>query len=146
MEQRLPDQSQQAALRSLGDERLRELVQDYVDAWERGDAEAILAMLAEDATFAMPPETTWYRGHEAIAAFLSARPLTVRWRFVPLRANGQLAFGTYSWNRELGAYVANAIDVLAVDGAQVKEITAFLTPALFSLFELPDQLPPVGAT
>ena len=35
VEDRLPDQSQQATLRSLGDERVREIVDEYVDAWQR---------------------------------------------------------------------------------------------------------------
>src|SRR5881227_1714855 len=34
---RLPEQSQQATLRALGDDRLREIVEAYMDAWERGD-------------------------------------------------------------------------------------------------------------
>ena len=55
VDERLPEQSQQATLRALGDERLREIVEGYVDAWERGDVDAVVAMLAEDATFAMPP-------------------------------------------------------------------------------------------
>ena len=41
----LPERSQQATLRALGDERLREIVETYVDAWERNDVDAILAML-----------------------------------------------------------------------------------------------------
>ena len=57
-----PTQSQQATLRSLGDAALREVVDGYVDAWERGDVDAVAAMLAEDATIAMPPIPTWYRG------------------------------------------------------------------------------------
>lgn len=36
-EGRLPDQSQQATLRALGDEGVRELVEGYMRAWERGD-------------------------------------------------------------------------------------------------------------
>src|ERR671919_399969 len=105
VEERVPKRSQQATLRSLGDERVRELVERYVDAWERGDAEAILAMLAEDATFAMPPYVTWYRGRDAIATFLPQGPLTDRWRFLPARSNGQLAFGTYGWDRQAGLYL-----------------------------------------
>ena len=41
----LPERSQQATLRALGDERLRGIVTTYVDAWERSDVDAILAML-----------------------------------------------------------------------------------------------------
>jgi RNA polymerase sigma-70 factor, ECF subfamily len=39
---RIPGRSQQAALRTLGDKRLRELVGHYCDAIERGDAEAVV--------------------------------------------------------------------------------------------------------
>jgi RNA polymerase sigma-70 factor, ECF subfamily len=141
VDERLPSRSQQATLRSLGDAQVRELVERYVDAWERGDADAIVAMLAEDASFAMPPYSVWFRGVDAIAAFLPLGPLRDRWRFVPVWANGQLAFGTYGWNAERGLYVAHALDVLTLEGARVKEITAFLSPRAFRSFGLPDQLP-----
>src|SRR4051812_46790389 len=49
VDERLPEQSQQATLRSLGDGALRDLVAGYVDAWDRGDVDAVVAMLAEDA-------------------------------------------------------------------------------------------------
>ena len=48
--ERLPDQSQQVTLRALGDDRLRETVESYMRALERGDVEAVVAMLTEDAT------------------------------------------------------------------------------------------------
>jgi RNA polymerase sigma-70 factor, ECF subfamily len=67
VDDRLPEKSQQATMRSLGDERVRALVQRFIDAFERGDVDAIVALLAEDATFAMPPYEEWYRGREAIA-------------------------------------------------------------------------------
>ena len=35
VEDRLPEQSQQATLRALGDDGLRELVDSYVEAWDR---------------------------------------------------------------------------------------------------------------
>jgi RNA polymerase sigma-70 factor (ECF subfamily) len=150
--ERLPDQSQQATLRALGDNGLREVVERYVDAWERGDVDAILAMLAEDATFAMPPLRAWYRGHDAIAVFLTGSALRDRWRFVPARANGQLAFGTYAWDADSGSYVPLGLDVLTLRGARVQEITAFVAPAtrgsaqerfaadVFHRFDLPDRL------
>jgi hypothetical protein len=57
-----------ATLRSFGDARIRDLVGCFTDAFETGDVDAILAMLVEDATFAMPPHATLYRGRDAIAA------------------------------------------------------------------------------
>src|SRR3954464_14620050 len=44
IDDKLPEQTQQATLRTLGDERVRELVQRYVDAWESGDVSRVVAM------------------------------------------------------------------------------------------------------
>ena len=71
--QQLPEHSQQATLRSLGDARLKDLVSSYVDAWERGDVDAIVAMLAEDAIVAMPPQPSWFSGRDQVAFFLAGR-------------------------------------------------------------------------
>jgi RNA polymerase sigma-70 factor, ECF subfamily len=125
---RLPGRSQQATLRALGDERLQEIAERYIDAWERADVDAILAMLAEDATFTMPPLPTWYRGREAIAAFLTRFALRDRWRLLPARANGQLAFGCYAWDAEQRSYTALSLDVLTLDGGRATEVTSFVTP------------------
>jgi RNA polymerase sigma-70 factor (ECF subfamily) len=141
VDQGLPEQSQQATLRSLGDDRLREIVESYSDALEQGDVDAVLGLLTEDATWSMPPLPNWYRGHEAIAGFLRKGPFTVRWRHVPARANGQLAVGCYTWDEERRAYVAFALDVLTLRGAQIAEVTAFLDGGIFEQFGLPEELP-----
>jgi RNA polymerase sigma-70 factor (ECF subfamily) len=141
VEQRLPDESQQATLRAVGDGGIREVVEAYTDAWERGDVEAIVAMLVKDATIAMPPMPLWYSGRDAIAVFLNKWALKERWRFVPMRANGQLAFGTYTWDADKRRFIASAVDVLTLRGAQVEAITAFITPEVFRGFGLPDELP-----
>ena len=60
VEERLPEQSQQATLRALGDERLNEIVESYMKAWERCDVDAVVGMLTEDACFSMPPLATWF--------------------------------------------------------------------------------------
>jgi ketosteroid isomerase-like protein len=140
---RLPEQSQQATLRSLSDDALRRIRQRYITAWERNDVEAFVAMLAEDAKLAMPPLPSWYHGSDQVASFLGGGPLagTTRWRLIPAHANGQLAFGLYAWNDKAQVFTPRAIDVLTLRGAQIQEITAFLTPEAFRGFDLPAAVP-----
>jgi RNA polymerase sigma-70 factor, ECF subfamily len=139
VESKLPEQSQQATLRTLGDEKIRALVEQYVDAWDRGDVRAVVAMLAEDAAFSMPPTATWFRGRRAIADFLPRGPLSIPRRFLPIRANAQPAFGTYRWVEEEGRYVPNAIHIITLRGAEIADATCFLSPPLFPLFGLPPE-------
>ncbi|MGI5268044.1 sigma-70 family RNA polymerase sigma factor [Nonomuraea sp. CA-218870] len=117
----------------------RELARRYAAAWEAGDVEAIVSMLAEDARYAMPPLPEWYAGADAIRAFLMEAPLRERWRFLPARANGQLAFGTYRWDEGRGAYVPGGLDVLTVRDGRVAEVVAFLEADL-TVFGLPAEL------
>lgn len=128
IDERLPEQSQQATLRALDDVRVRELVEGYTQALQDGDVDALVGMLTEDAAWSMPPVTGWFRGHEAVAAFLSDYPLRERWRHVPTRANGQLAVGCYMWNEDTGRYDAAVLDVLTLRGAQIEAVTGFLAP------------------
>jgi RNA polymerase sigma-70 factor, ECF subfamily len=140
--ERLPEQSQQAALSSIGDERLREIVDRFVDAWERADVDKLVTMLTDEPTITMPPRPTWYRGREAVAAFLEGWPLRRdrRWRVVPTRANGQLAFGHYRWDDERETFVGKNITVLTLDGERIAEITAFLDADLLPRFGLPEEI------
>jgi RNA polymerase sigma-70 factor (ECF subfamily) len=139
MDERAPERTQQETLRALGDAKVTDLVTRYVDAWERGDADAIVAMLAKDAAFTMPPQAVWFHGAEDIRAFLPTGPLRDRRRFIPLRANGQLAFGTY---RLLdGEWVGNAVHVLTLRGEEIAECTCFLTLDVFPAFGLETRLP-----
>jgi RNA polymerase sigma-70 factor (ECF subfamily) len=143
VDERLPERSQQATLRSIGDERLREAVERFMDAWERNDVAAIAAMLTDDATFTMPPEPSWYVGRSAVAGFFASRPLSGRlqWRHVPVRANGQPAVGLYAATAEDSSYLPDAIMVLGLDSsAQITSVTAFREPAAFARFGLPDQI------
>src|SRR3954447_7273888 len=98
IEERLPEQSQQATLRALGDDELRSLVEDYMDAMQRGDVDRVVSMLAEDAAWSMPPLSSWYRGDE-LPTLLRVGPLSGewRWRHIATRVNGQLTSAAYSW-------------------------------------------------
>jgi RNA polymerase sigma-70 factor, ECF subfamily len=141
VEERMPPMSQQATLRALGDERMRTVVEDYMDALDRGDVDAVLAMLTEDATWSMPPLPEWYAGHEAITGFLERGPMRQRWRHLATHANGQLAVGCYIWDDDAGAYAAHVIDVLTLRGDRIAAITAFIDPKLFGSFGLPAEFP-----
>jgi RNA polymerase sigma-70 factor (ECF subfamily) len=137
VDERIPERSQQTTLRALGDDLVREIVERYIGAWERGDVGAIAAMLAEDATFAMPPYPMWWQGRDVIAA-LGADPVH---RYLPTHANGQPANAAYRWDPKRAAYVAEALEVLTLEGSEVKAMTAFMIPEVFRHFGLPDQLP-----
>jgi RNA polymerase sigma-70 factor (ECF subfamily) len=141
VDERLPARSQQATLRSIGDEGVRDLVARFVRAFEQDDVEAILALLAEDAAFAMPPYAEWYRGRAAISdSWLMPGGPPPRLRYLPARANGQLALGTYALDDASGAYLPIALDVLTLDGARISEIHAFRLPAAFPAFGLPAEI------
>jgi RNA polymerase sigma-70 factor (ECF subfamily) len=129
IDDKLPEQSQQATLRSLGDDGMRHVVERYVDAWDRGDVEGVVAMLTEDATFAMPPLASWFGGRDEIGTFLAGWPLsgTWRWRHVLTRANGQPALAFYSWDEDEKTYLPFALNVLTLRGERISGVTAFIT-------------------
>ena len=130
VDHRLPQLSQQATLSSLGDARQREIVDRYVQAWQRHDVDAIVAMLTESATVAMPPTATWYRGRDAVAAFLAARPLdgSLRWRLTPARASGQLAAQAQLWDPAASRFRLHHTAVLTLHDGLIGEINTFLEP------------------
>ncbi|WP_460348415.1 nuclear transport factor 2 family protein [Actinoallomurus acanthiterrae] len=135
VDQHLPELSQQATLRALGDTRLREIVDGYVQAWERHDVGAIVAMLTDSATIAMPPTATWCGGREAVAASLAARPLggSLTWRLTPTRASGQLAARAYLWDPAADRFRPHHTAVLTLNGELIEEINTFLEPWALTL-------------
>jgi RNA polymerase sigma-70 factor (ECF subfamily) len=141
LDERLPDRSQQATLRSLGDEELSAVVNRYVEAWSRGDVDSIAAMLTETATLAMPPTATWFRGRDTIAAFLRRTALdgTRSWRMLPTSANGQPAVAAYVRDAA-GRYLAYGVTVLTLAAGGIAEINAFRDPSALARFGLPDRL------
>jgi RNA polymerase sigma-70 factor, ECF subfamily len=131
VEERAPERSQQETLRAIGDERLEELVERYLRAWETGDVETVMEMLAADATFAMPPLASWFGGEESIRIFLEGWPMSGawRWRAIPVRANGQPALAFYTWDEGARAYLPFALNVLTFRGELISDVTAFVSRA-----------------
>jgi RNA polymerase sigma-70 factor (ECF subfamily) len=129
VDEKLPEQSQQETLRAIGDDKLREIVDAYMDALARGDVPRVVSLLAEDAAWSMPPLPTWFTGIDGITGFLRNGPLSGewRWRHRLTRVNGQPASAAYQWSDDEQAYLPFALDVLTFEGDRIKEVTAFIT-------------------
>ncbi len=141
--EKVPPRSQQQALRAIDDARLREIVTGFSGALERGDANALVALLTEDVTWSMPPRPHWYRGLDAVTEFAVTVPLTGcgSWQHVPTSANGQPAVGSYLWDDAADAHVGWSIDVLTLRGDRIAGVTSFIGGEHFALLGLPATLP-----
>jgi RNA polymerase sigma-70 factor (ECF subfamily) len=125
-----------------GSEIERRLARRFLEAWVAADVDGLVALLAEDALFTMPPLPNRYVGRAAIGAFLASVPFRGgpdRFRLVETRANRQPAFGAYLLD-DAGVYRAHAIVVIAVEGAAIAGITRFADPWLLPRFGLPTVL------
>ena len=125
----------------LSDEQ-SELLNRYVDAFQRYDVDALAALLREDATLSMPPFTLWLRGPEAIRAWQLGRGSGCRGsRLLPASASGAPAFAQYR-PAEGGGHRAWALIVLDLAGDRIRGVTNFLdVEHLFPLFGFPLDLP-----
>jgi RNA polymerase sigma-70 factor (ECF subfamily) len=132
IEERAPARSQQETLRALGDEQLRELVDTWVDAWERNDIDTVVSMLAEDAAIAMPPLASWFGPRDVMTEFLGLYPMSGAWRWKgqPTTANGQPAIGFYAWDEAEQAFLPFALNVLTFEGDKVVDVVAFAVRAI----------------
>lgn len=118
------------------------LLNEFVRSWETGDLGAFIALLREDAVVAMPPSLDWYCGRESVAEFFRwAWDVLGPFRLLPTTSNRQPAFGLYVTQPGRAGFQAMAIQVLELDGAAIRSITAFVDPTLFSRFGLPALLP-----
>jgi RNA polymerase sigma-70 factor (ECF subfamily) len=121
----------------------RELLARFADAFERGDVEPIVALLAEDAWLTMPPEPHEYQGREAIKQ-LYADAFARRdnpHRLIPTRANSQPAFGQYVEDPHTDVGRARALLVLTLEGDRISHITRFAATSGLPHFGLPRTIP-----
>jgi RNA polymerase sigma-70 factor (ECF subfamily) len=136
---RVPSPSQQQALRKIEDTRVREIVTEFAGAMERGDTDALVALLTEDVTWSMPPLPHWYRGRPAVTDFAVRVPLTAcgHWAHRPVTANGQPAVASYSRPGDDGPYRPWSINVFTLRDGRIAGITSFLDAEEFAPFGLP---------
>jgi RNA polymerase sigma-70 factor, ECF subfamily len=121
----------------------RETLTRLIDAWERSDTDALVALLRVDARLVMPPRPTWFAGRDAIEVFLREHvfgEMGSGWLLRATAANRQPAFGLY--RQEIGEtnHRPFAIGVLRVEDRGIAELAMFTQPELFGRFELPGVL------
>ena len=122
------------------DDRQRELVARYVDAFERYDVESLVTLLRDDVTFSMPPYELWLQGPAEVANWLLGTGIGCQGsRLVPIAANGCAAFGSYR-PAGPGAWEPWSIVVLDLSGNRISAIQSFLYPDWFPVFGLPTRL------
>jgi RNA polymerase sigma-70 factor (ECF subfamily) len=121
----------------------RRVIAEFVEAFEHGEVAQVVALLADDAIFAMPPTPDEYRGPAQIAAFLGDR---FRWRgtarltLMPTRANGEAAFACYLHDPLSPAAWAHGLLVVSVRRGQITALTRFLGDDVLRRFHLPSVL------
>jgi RNA polymerase sigma-70 factor (ECF subfamily) len=126
----------------LTDDRDRELLTRYLDAFERFDIDALVGLLAEEATLSMPPYALWFRGSAMIGQWLRASGAACRnARVVPVEANGTLGLAVYRPSADGPGYRAFAIHVAETARGRITALHVFLDPVLFPAFGLAPTLP-----
>ncbi|WP_433786204.1 sigma-70 family RNA polymerase sigma factor [Actinomycetospora sp. CA-101289] len=145
--EKVPSASQQRSLREIDDARLRDVVTGYSSALERGDADALVALLTDDVTWSMPPMAHWYAGRASVDAFVRAVPAAGScgaWRHLPVGANGQPAVASYRRPPDAppdAPHTAWSIDVLTLRGDRIAAVTSFIGAEHHARFGLPASLP-----
>jgi RNA polymerase sigma-70 factor (ECF subfamily) len=135
---------QERAMKPVLDETVRTLLGRYIRAWEEADHAALVALLHEEVTLAMPPLPTWYRGRENVGGFLGqllAGDARGRFRMLPTHANGQPAVAFYQFDPEAAVHRAFSLQLLEVEDNRITGLLSFLDPRLASHFGLPGVLP-----
>jgi RNA polymerase sigma-70 factor (ECF subfamily) len=141
MQQHLPSHRLEwSASEPSAEERV--LLDRFIDAHERCDAAAAVAIASQDLRITMPPYPYLYEGLDAV------RPLLERafgperdgdWRLVATQANRMPTAASYLRKPGDTEFRAFKFDVLRIEGGAIAEITTF-GPELFPAFNLPPTL------
>jgi RNA polymerase sigma-70 factor (ECF subfamily) len=119
-----------------------EVVDQFVDAFQRGDLDEVVALLTDDAKLTMPPEPFEFTGRPAIADFYRAQGV---WRpglkLIETRANNQPAIAYYLPDPNSNVLRAAGILVLTLSENQISAIARFGDRSLITCFGLPRTLP-----
>jgi RNA polymerase sigma-70 factor (ECF subfamily) len=135
LKQHLPERRLDWGRERTPDTDERQLLDRYMDAWNRTDVDALVALLARDARVSMPPSASWYAGRDEIRTFLTNFPMAPaapQHIHVPIRANRQPAFAVYL--ADAAGVRPIGIEVLRIADGLIAEVDVFMQPGLVERF------------
>jgi len=115
----------------------RVLLERYMRAWDKGDLDAIVALLHDDVTLSMPPSPTWIAGRAHVARFFTNRVTQElrehRFRTVLVDANGRMGAGFYRLG-DNGDGAFFALQVLEAKDGRIRVIDHFVSASSLAAF------------
>jgi len=118
-----PKRAEWSALESSAEER--ELLEQFIAAHERFDAEAALAIAAKDIRVTMPPLPYCFDGVEAIRPLMANAAAMGEWRLIPVGVNRMPAAVSYLRRPGDSEFRPFKLDVLRIEAGAIAEITTF---------------------
>jgi RNA polymerase sigma-70 factor (ECF subfamily) len=119
----------------------RRLLERYIAAHEQADPEALIAMLRHDVRLAISPRVGEWNGRGAVGdALRDGMNSLGQWRFLPIRANGELGAAGYLRRPGETGFAPFVLGVLRFEHGFLTEIAAFEQPSMFAAFGLPARL------
>jgi ketosteroid isomerase-like protein len=117
----------------------RALLAQFIAAHERLDAEAAIALAAQDLRITMPPHPHSFDGRETIRSLMAEAAAMGDWRVLPAAANRMPAAAGYLRRPGDTMFRAFKLDVMRMEAGQIAEVTVF-NAELFPAFGLPPVL------
>ena len=117
----------------------RALLEQFIDAHERLDAEAAIALAAQDLRITMPPHPASFDGRETIRSLMATAAAMGDWRVLPVAANRMPAAAGYLRRPGDTKFRAFKLDVMRMESGLIAEVTVF-NEELFPAFGLPPTL------
>jgi RNA polymerase sigma-70 factor (TIGR02960 family) len=118
----------------------RELLDRLIDAHERADVAAAVALMRDDVRITMPPRPWLFEGLDVVRPMLEeGLGAEGEWRLVLTRANRMPAAASYLRAWDDTEFRAFKIDLIRLEGGLVAELTTFGNE-LFEAFGLPEVL------
>ncbi len=113
----------------------RELLEQFIEAHERCDTEAAVAIAAQDVRITMPPSPWHFDGADAIRPLIAEAASMGDWRLIPVGANRMPAAASYLRRPGDSEFRAFKFDVMRIEAGVIAEITTF-NAELFNVFGL----------